>query len=96
MTRTPFLVKPQTEMIDYCEIIAWLNTSGKFSNCLGPSGSYSWKKLAPNFHWNNQSLQKFRSAINNNQIKSEIYKLISACSDNSEKRVNEANALFNT
>ena len=82
---TSFVVKPQTEMNDHFEIIAWLNASDKFSNCLEPRGSYSWKKLASSFHWNNLSPQKFRSPINSNQIKSHINKFKRAYFDNSER-----------
>ena len=33
---TSFVVKPQTEMSDHCEIIAWQDASDQFSNSLEP------------------------------------------------------------
>ena len=87
-----FVVQPQIPISDHCVITSWLKVSGTNINLQNQADdNYKWTKLAPSFHWNNQSSVEFKSALKSDRISLMI---LNTEFEKSENGIEEANKAF--
>ena len=78
-----------------CAITSWLKVSGTNIDLQNQADdNYKWRKLAPNFRWNNQSSVEFKSALKSDRISLVISNFLSTEFEKSENGIEEANKAF--
>ena len=76
-------------------ITSWLKVSGTNIDLQNQADdNYKWTKLAPDFHWNNQSSVKFKSALKSDRISLMISNFLNTEFEKSESGIKEANKAF--
>ena len=90
-----FVVQPQIPISDDCVTTSWLKVSGTNINLQNQADdNYNWTKLAPSFHWNNQSSVEFKSALKSNRMSLMISNFLNSKFEKSENGIEEANKAF--